>query len=49
MYDGGNYISVVGKTAEGKAQWEFELPYTQDCEGLFPTPTGIGDITLTLS
>ena len=36
MYDGGNYISVVGKTAEGKAQWEFELPYTQDCEGLFP-------------
>ena len=49
MYDGGNYISVHGKTAEGKARWEFELPYTQDCEGLFPTPTGIGDITLTLS
>ena len=21
MYDGGNYISVVGKTAEGKARW----------------------------
>ena len=45
MYDGGNYISVHGKTEDGTPRWEFELPYTQDCQGLFPAPTGIGDIT----
>ncbi|KOO29422.1 hypothetical protein Ctob_007133 [Chrysochromulina tobinii] len=32
MYDGGNYLSVRIQGA-----WQFELPYTQDCNGLFPT------------
>ena len=45
MYDGGNYLAVKGKDAEtGKSTWEFGLPYTQDCAGLFPTPAGVGDI-----
>ena len=43
MYDGGNYISVRGGAPTPK--WKFALPYTQDCEGLFPTPVGLGDIT----
>ena len=32
MYDGGNYLSV-----RIQGSWQFELPYTQDCNGLFPT------------
>ena len=31
MYDGGNYLNV-----RVNSQWHLRLPYTQDCDGLFP-------------
>ena len=33
LFDVGNYLSArIGK------EWQLELPYTQDCDGHFPTP-----------